>query len=520
MMLQYVAEGKTLKITAGILFYWLSRKKETQHIAHKADRAEIREIRLYAGQKEAEPGILYQMNEKEKSLLFCSGKRTTITRERIRNKKEDFSLLEIKTDRMEDPYEFLLREWSALLEKTNQLLSKIVSQEDVADVMSCAQTLLREPFVLVDRDMQLLYGSASLAREMSESLGEGYSTEIIEELLMSKDFHNVAAQKEPFYYYMKITDQHSYCYNILVDDIYYARLVVNTEKGKTQLESGAEQITEYLGEMLVRMIKSGSLRLHQGQNDRMHLLLGQIADGMRPEKEEIRKAFGHPSGEGRFQVLCLEPFKAVGWDTQMETTLPVMMRKLEQTWPDSVAATSGKQILWLIRRGAADDAKESYDFFQKLVILLRENVFRAGVSSLFSDIAAVADAFEQASAALWIGSGKEESYWFFRFDDYRLDYMLTSLRENKMEQKLLLHPAVSVLDEYDRRHDGSLSETLRTFIEKKQNVTQAAAALFVHRTTLFRRLSQIRELTGINLEDQKECLTLQLSYYLLEEGQQ
>ena len=78
----------------------------------------------------------------------------------------------------------------------------------------------------------------------------------------------------------------------------------------------------------------------------------------------------------------------------------------------------------------------------------------------------------------------------------------------------------AVLAEYDKAHEGSLSETLKTFIDKKQNVTQAAEALFVHRTTLFRRLNQIRELTGIDLDDQRECLTLQLSYYLLDDNKQ
>ena len=36
-------------------------------------------------------------------------------------------------------------------------------------------------------------------------------------------------------------------------------------------------------------------------------------------------------------------------------------------------------------------------------------------------------------------------------------------------------------------------------------------------STLFRRLQQIREMTGIHLEDQKEMLALQLSFYLLQE---
>ena len=83
--------------------------------------------------------------------------------------------------------------------------------------------------------------------------------------------------------------------------------------------------------------------------------------------------------------------------------------------------------------------------------------------------------------------------------------------------ELLLHPAIKMLTDYDKTHDSQLTETLRVFSEKGQNVTQAADALFVHRTTLFRRLQQIREMTGIHLEDQKEMLALQLSFYLLQE---
>ena len=86
-----------------------------------------------------------------------------------------------------------------------------------------------------------------------------------------------------------------------------------------------------------------------------------------------------------------------------------------------------------------------------------------------------------------------------------------------MQGELLLHPAIKMLTDYDKTHDSQLTETLRVFSEKGQNVTQAADALFVHRTTLFRRLQQIREMTGIHLEDQKEMLALQLSFYLLQE---
>ncbi|MBR3245903.1 MAG: helix-turn-helix domain-containing protein [Lachnospiraceae bacterium] len=45
---------------------------------------------------------------------------------------------------------------------------------------------------------------------------------------------------------------------------------------------------------------------------------------------------------------------------------------------------------------------------------------------------------------------------------------------------------------------------------------QAAEALFIHRTTLFRRMNQIKELTGLDLDDSDLMLELQLSYRILD----
>ena len=219
----------------------------------------------------------------------------------------------------------------------------------------------------------------------------------------------------------------------------------------------------------------------------------------------------------RYQVLCLEPYHAVGWDTQVENTMPNMTRKLEQLWKDSCAVFSGKRILWILYLPLSEGADGAYERSQKLMVFLRENVFRAGASSPFRDASFFASAMKEAEAALLTGTDKEPSYWYYRFDDFRMTYMVNAILETGIDPLLLIHPAIPVLMEHDSTHESELTDTLRIFLKNRQNVTQTAKALFVHRTTLFRWLNQIRDLTGLDLENTEQMLELEMSYRILEE---
>ena len=527
-MLQYVAEVKILKITAGILFFLIGNENRMQHFCHGADREDLSRVQLYEGEQQAERGVLYLYPDKQGCLLMACRRTCAISEEKLKlffrssqttvGGMNDFSICllpDAKTAAAAT--EKILLIWNRYLQMQNEILEQ-AAQEDSKGVLDLAAQLLNRQFTLVDRDMFVIYETAGVMKALYAKLGENYSKEIVEELLLSKDFHEAATSEEPFYYLMESVNQNCYCCNISPDGIYQARLVVHVKEDEEVLPSGAEQISEMLASILTQMVRNQTLKTHSNENELLHRLCGMIAESAFVDPQEIRNAaaaFFHSTSQ-TYQVFCLEPYKASGWETQMETTLPVIVRKLEQEWPGTCAIASGQQIFWLATRPATVSADERYAFYQQLMLFLRETVFRAGASSPFADISQLPDAFDQAKAALWTGNKRDPSYWFYRFDDYRLDYMIDLMRGNSVGGELLLHPALKLLAEYDKAHESQLSETLRVFIEKRQNVTQAAEALFVHRTTLFRRLNQIRELTGLSFENPKEMLSLQLSYYLNE----
>lgn len=60
---------------------------------------------------------------------------------------------------------------------------------------------------------------------------------------------------------------------------------------------------------------------------------------------------------------------------------------------------------------------------------------------------------------------------------------------------------VKPLIEHDRAHSGALLSTLAKYLYHAGNVTHAAKALYLHRSTLLHRLSRINSLISLDLAD-------------------
>jgi PucR family transcriptional regulator, purine catabolism regulatory protein len=71
--------------------------------------------------------------------------------------------------------------------------------------------------------------------------------------------------------------------------------------------------------------------------------------------------------------------------------------------------------------------------------------------------------------------------------------------------------ALTPLRRYDDKHQKELERTLKIYFKLGQNVKTAAAALNVHRHTVFYRLRQIAEICARSLESPHDQLTLRLA---------
>ena len=129
-----------------------------------------------------------------------------------------------------------------------------------------------------------------------------------------------------------------------------------------------------------------------------------------------------------------------------------------------------------------------------------------GVSMPVHHLGELAIAYEQALFAV----NAETGGGIRHCSDYALAYLLRLLSENKMSA-LLRHPAISVLENYDRKNRTDLLMTLETYLRQNCSQNRTAEALHVHLNSLKYRLRRIVELTGLDLRDSEALLYLQLS---------
>jgi DNA-binding PucR family transcriptional regulator len=158
------------------------------------------------------------------------------------------------------------------------------------------------------------------------------------------------------------------------------------------------------------------------------------------------------------------------------------------------------------------------DILSRLAIILREGLLKMGVSSEIPDFLQLPQGCHQAEMALELGQKSTSMNWCYRFDDYILEFLLSKGGES-LAPELLCSNKLLILKKYDQENNTKLYQTLKTYLELERNVLQSAKALFIHRSTLFYRVERIEKLADLHLDDPKERLVLQLSFYILEQGE-
>lgn len=97
--------------------------------------------------------------------------------------------------------------------------------------------------------------------------------------------------------------------------------------------------------------------------------------------------------------------------------------------------------------------------------------------------------------------------------DAALDRLVDAIREN-CEVDSLLHPALDIIERYDRENQTDLLRTLRVYLENDCNAQKCGRLLFLHRNSLVYRVHRIQEISGCDLSNPTERSFLRISFLL------
>lgn len=148
-----------------------------------------------------------------------------------------------------------------------------------------------------------------------------------------------------------------------------------------------------------------------------------------------------------------------------------------------------------------------------LSLLVREGLFKIGVSNEINNFFHLPEAYIQACVALEYGRNGKSMIWCYHFSDYVLEYMFDQMCK-ELPYDFVCARQIKELVKYDELHHTRLSDTLDTYLQLERNVVQTAKALFIHRSTLFYRLERIQKIIDVDLDDPRTRLYLEISYQI------
>ena len=139
----------------------------------------------------------------------------------------------------------------------------------------------------------------------------------------------------------------------------------------------------------------------------------------------------------------------------------------------------------------------------------------SGMSGPANDLQAWPAVHQEAVKAMQLARRLHFNH-LVEFDSLGIYQMLTQI-EHLPEVQAFARQIIGPLADYDRRHRGSLVETIDAYFNHHANASQTAESLFIHRNTLLYRLDRIQELTGqdINQADMRLALHLALKLWQL-----
>ncbi len=162
----------------------------------------------------------------------------------------------------------------------------------------------------------------------------------------------------------------------------------------------------------------------------------------------------------------------------------------------------------------------NHHYTSDMACILRDGLFKAGVSNTFRDFGALERYYRQASVAFAYCKKKNDMMWYYTFDDIAVDY-LSDLCCREFCPEDICACELLQLKAYDEKNKTELYKTLVTYILNERNTVATSAELYVGRSTLFYRLKKIQQITGLDADHMaqpEQNLYLRLSIYIMEKN--
>lgn len=189
-----------------------------------------------------------------------------------------------------------------------------------------------------------------------------------------------------------------------------------------------------------------------------------------------------------------------------------MRASLNAISPTGIYAVIHRESLTGLLR-CSDDREAQQALFQKFSALASRMGYQCGVSNPFSQLRQVYAYLPQA--AFSATKAQEQGLELCQFESCTLDYLLESCLGD-MTLEAMLGPGLRKLQHHDKTKGTQYLKTLNVYLQQEMSIVHTAQALFIHRSSLLKRLDKIQRLLEDDLTDPRKRLYYRICLELME----
>lgn len=185
----------------------------------------------------------------------------------------------------------------------------------------------------------------------------------------------------------------------------------------------------------------------------------------------------------------------------------------EKLFYKNIFMKEGNQVISIqIKDDVPDDVEwpKYLTILENLEMQYPEYSFYIGFSRAYPSLNKLKNAYEDAVFSITIGkqifTNKKN---IFNYNDLLIFHLLYNQLDNPIVVRIYSN-TVKLVEIYDGKKNDVLLKTLNAVIENNFNYKLAADSLFIHRNTLYQRLSKIESIIGMSLAKSETRLMLQL----------
>lgn len=388
---------------------------------------------------------------------------------------------------------------------------------DIGALLKISLPILQNPITVADRHMRYLGSMPEGVQELQPTVQmKSIDSQALKEgNLDGKEVNSICNRIAHHGYDVHPRLCHDFDDKVYNIDLFHAGLHIG-QLSITNSMNPFRPSDPLLLQMLARILEKSFQRrstILEEQTNSLKNIITELLNGNQVAKVRLQRAVfaegphKSPGGNGRYQ--CIKVIQSSG---NSKVPVSYICNCLEELLPGCVATEYNSLIVAVLDLTIYPGAENA--FVEPLESYLKQYELCAGISNTFDDLHQLRSYFRQACAALETGKAMGRSAVCYRFEQYALPYMLLhSTGEFTTEQ--VCPRGLIALRKYNEDASVDYWHVLQTYLNTGCNAAETSRLLYLHRSTLLKRLEKISQILGMDLNDQAQMLHLGMCVQLL-----